>query len=145
MIYRKPTNNDANILDNLLTKLIIDEKQYDPNVELVNVKDFYINYINDPNKYFEVCEDNNNIVGYIYSIIDSNNAKIDALFIEESYRNKGIASTLIENFIKYAKDNSIKNITIYVLNNNTKAKNLYYKYFKLNNKEDLKEELILNL
>ena len=145
MLHRKANNSDANKLDNLLTKLILDERNYDPNVELVSVKDFYINYIEDPTKYFEVCEDNNNIVGYIYCILNGDIAKIDALFIEESYRKKGIATKLIENFINYAKENNIKTITINVLDNNIKAKNLYLKYFMSNKKDGIKDELILNL
>ena len=145
MLYRKANNDDADKLDNLLTKLITDEKNYDPKVELINVKDFYTNFIDDESKYFEVCEDNNEIVGYIYSKLEENNAKIDALFVEEAYRNKKIATTLIENFINYCKDNNIKEITIKVLENNIKAKSLYSKYFILNNKEGIKEELILNL
>lgn len=145
MIYRKPLESEANILDSLLTKLILDEQKYDPNVEIINVKDFYIHYIKDPTKYFEVCEDDNNIVGYIYSIIENNSIKIDALFVDESYRNKGIASKLIENCINYAKNNNIKTITINVLKDNIKAKNIYYKYFTLNKKEGIKEELIINL
>lgn len=145
MMYRKPNNSDANRLDNLLTKLIIDEQKYDPNVELIKVKNFYINYIEDPTKYFEVCEDNNEIVGYIYCIIENDKAKIDALYIEEDFRNKGIATNLIENFINYCKNNNIKEITIKVLESNINAKNLYYKYFLPNNKEGIKEELILKI
>jgi len=145
MIFRKAKESDANKLDSLLTKLILDEKNYDPNVELVDVKDFYINYINDNTKYFEVCEEENNIVGYIYCIIDGSVAKIDALYIEESYRNRKIGNTLITNFINYARNNGIKSITINVLNNNVKAKHLYYKFFKLNQKDEKKEELTLNL
>ena len=144
MIFRKPNNNDASNLDNLLTKLILDEKNYDPNVEVVNVKDFYINYINDNTKYFEVCEDNDTIVGYIYVIINNNIAKIDALYVEEAYRNKKIATKLIENFINYSKDNNIKEITINVLENNVKAKNLYSKYFVLDSKNGKIETLKLN-
>lgn len=145
MIFRKPKLQESSKLDNLLTKLILDERNYDPSVEIVNVKDFYINYIDDPTKYFEICEDTNEIVGYIYCKLDNEKAKIDALYIEESYRNKKIATTLIENFIKYCKNNNINEITINVLENNIKAKNLYLKYFKLNTKDGIKEQLILNL
>ena len=145
MIFRRQKLEDASKLDDLLTKLILDEKNYDPNVELVKVKDFYINYIEDPTKYFELCEDNNNIVGYIYCIIDNDTSKIDALFIDELYRNKKIATTLIDNFINYCNNNNIKEITINVLENNIKAKNLYSKYFILNKKDGLKEELIMKL
>ena len=145
MLYRKPTIKDADKLDNLLTKLILDERNYDPNVELVKVKDFYINYIEDPTKYFQLCEDNNNIVGYIYCILDNDTSKIDALFIDELYRNKKIATTLIDNFINYCKNNNIKEVTINVLENNIKAKNLYSKYFILNKKDGIKEELIMKI
>lgn len=145
MLFRNAVNSDANKLDNLLTKLIEDEKNYDENCESVNVKDFYINYIDDPTKYFEVCEDNNEIVGYIYAILNNDTAKIDALFIAEKYRNKGIATKLIEDFINFAKDNNINTITINVLENNKKAKNLYSKYFRLNKKDNLKEELIMEV
>ena len=145
MIFRKPNVNEAEKLDNLLTRLILDERNYDPNVEIVDVKDFYSNYIQDSTKFFEVCEDNNEIVGYIYSIIEDKKAKVDALFVDEKYRNKKIATTLIENFINYCKENNIKEITIKVLENNTKAKNLYLKYFRPNSKDGIKEELILNL
>lgn len=145
MLYRKATINDANYLDNLLTRLIEDETKYDPNCELVKVKDFYINYINDNKKYFEVCEDNNKIVGYIYSIFNDNNAKIDALFVDEEYRNNGLATNLLEHFIKYCRNNNIKYITINVLENNVNAKKLYSKYFKLNKKDNLKEELIMEV
>lgn len=145
MIFRKANMEDAKKLDELLTKLILDEKTYDPNVELVNVNNFYINFINDRAKYFEVCEDDGEIVGYIYSKLNNNTALIDALFVEESYRNKKIATTLIENFISFCKSNNIDEISIKVLENNVRAKNLYSKYFKLKNKEDIKEELFMKL
>ena len=145
MIFRKPKIDEADKLDSLLTKLILDEKNYDPSVDIVSVIDFYSHYIQDPTKYFEICEDNNEIVGYIYSVIENNTAKIDAIFVEELYRNKNIATTLISNFIDYCKENNIKEITIKVLENNMKAKNLYYKFFELKNKEGIKEELVLNL
>ena len=145
MIFRKANMKDAKKLDELLTKLILDEKTYDPNVELVNVNNFYINFINDQVKYFEVCEDDGEIVGYIYSKLNNNTALIDALFVEESYRNKKIATTLIENFISFCKSNNIDEISIKVLENNVRAKYLYSKYFKLKNKEDIKEELFMKL
>ena len=145
MIFRKANMKDAKKLDELLTKLILDEKTYDPNVELVNVNNFYINFINDQAKYFEVCEDDGEIVGYIYSKLNNNTALIDALFVEESYRNKKIATTLIENFISFCKSNNIDEISIKVLENNVRAKHLYSKYFKLKNKENIKEELFMKL
>lgn len=144
-MYRTANIQDASKLDKLLTKLIDDERQYDPSVEHINVRDFYINYIEDDTKYIFLYEEDNNIVGYIYLIKDNDHIKIDALYVEELYRNKKVATTLLNEAIDYAKVNNIKYITVNVLENNIKAKSLYRKYFKLNKKDGIKEELILYL
>ena len=145
MTYRKATKKDAKQLDSLLTKLIEDEREYDPNLEIIIVRDFYINYINDDTKYLYLCEEDNKIVGYTYLIKNENNIKIDSLYVEKEYRNKGIATNLINEAINYAKLNNKNCITLNVLENNLKAKKLYYKYFKLNQKNGIKEELIMYL
>jgi ribosomal protein S18 acetylase RimI-like enzyme len=145
MTFRNATIKDAKELDKLLTLLIKDEKKYDNNVKPFKVKNYYKNYINDSNRYFYLCEDNNKIVGYIYTISIGGALKIDALYIKEDYQNKGIGTNLINNVIEYAKKNNIKFITINVLENNIKAKKLYNKYFKLNAKNGIKEELIMYL
>ena len=143
MIYRNANIEDANELDNLLTLLILDEKNYDSSVETIQVHDFYKNYIYDNTKYFQVALDNNKIVGYIYVKKESDSLKIDALYVLEDYRSKGIATHLLEEVINYAKLNNYEYISINVLENNIKAKNLYNKYFKLYKKDNLKEELRL--
>ena len=145
MVYRDATINDVNVLDNLLTKLIEDEKKYDPSVENIIVKDFYINYINDNTKYFIVVEDNSNIVAYSYLIKEDDHIKIDALYVLEDYQNKKIGTSIINKIIEYAKLNNFEYITINVLDNNIKAKNLYYKYFTLYKKNNNKEELRMYL
>ena len=143
MTYRQATKKDTDKLDKLLTKLIDDERQYDKNVEHVIVYGFYEKYINDPTKYLYLCEENNNIIGYIYLKKENDHIIIDALYVEEQYQNKGIATNLINEAINYSKLNNIKYIIINVLENNLKAKNLYSKYFKLNKKDGIKEELIM--
>jgi len=140
-MFRSAIVNDADKLDELLTQLILDEKKYDPNVEIVKVKDFYKNYINDNTKFFLVCEENDIIFGYIYVKKEDNILKIDALYVLEEYRNKGIATHLLEEVINYGKLNNYEIISINVLENNLKAKKLYSKYFKLYKKDNIKEEL----
>ena len=140
MIFRKANTSDAKSLDKMLTMLIDDEAQMDEHCQKVKVKDFYINYINDPSKYIYVCEIDNNIVGYIYVTTNDFKSKIDVLYVLSEYRKQGIASKLIEDYITYAKNNKIKTITISVLSNNIDAKKLYLKYF-----ESYKEDLRLNL
>ena len=141
MIYRIAKKEDCKILDDMLTKLIKDEHDnYDPSCELITVKDYYINYVDDNTKYLYLAEDNNIIIGYIYIIIDNNKAKIDALYVNEDYRNQGIATKLINDSISYLKEKNIKQISINVLSNNIKAKSIYLKYFK-----PFKEELRLEV
>ena len=131
---------DCKILDDMLTRLIIDERKYDPDCEFVGVINYYINYVNDDTKFLYLAEDNDNIMGYIFIKIENDKAKIDALFVDEKYRKQGIATKLIEDAISYVKEKKIKVLTINVLSNNLEAKNLYLKFFK-----PFKEELKLDL
>ena len=140
MVFRKAKKNDCKKLDDMLTKLIIDERNYDPDCEMMFVIDYYINFVDDKTKYLYLAEEEGNIVGYIYVKMEDNKALIDALYVDENYRNKGIASRLIEDAISYVKKRKISIVTIKLLSNNIKAKNLYLKYFKPY-KEELKLEV----
>ena len=124
---------EANKCDELLNKLILDERKYNDNIDSdFIVKDFYKNYIDNNKTNLLIAVENSNIIGYIFTKIievesEKKSAKIDALYIEEVYRNKGIATKLIEESINWIKDNSIDNITINVMYQNEVAKKLYYK------------------
>ena len=121
--------------DELLTKLIIDEKKYNSNIsDDVNINNFYPNIYNKDNNKLFIAIDDNNIIGYIYiklistdGIDNNKELLIDALYVDEDYRNKGIATSLINKVKDYAKENNIKYISINVLDKNIKAKNLYNK------------------
>lgn len=128
MNFREAQLEDTDILDNLLTKLINDERQnYDDAIRPdFKVKDFYKNCLGHDNKKIYLCEDNSNIIGYIYLYIDNDMVGIiDALFVEENYRGKGIASLLIDLAFKWFKDNDIKTKEISVMKDNNIARNLY--------------------
>lgn len=144
MLYRKALMKDAKCLDNLLTKLIQDERQYDDNIdENFRVTNFYQYYIQDKTKLLFLAEDNNKIIGYIYGYFDkdatTNNkvAYLDALFIDNEYRHQGIANKLINEFKKWARENNCTSMEVNVCSNNIKAKNLYLK----NNFQTFKETL----
>ena len=79
-------------------------------------------------------------IGYVYAIINSENAVIDALYVEECYRNKKIATTLITEIIKVINEKNIYKILINVMSDNIVAKNFYLSLgFK-----PFRETLILN-
>lgn len=142
MNYRVATIEDAEKLDNLLSKLIEDEKNnYDDSIESTIVKGFYKNMISRENTIIYLCEDDSFIVGYIYAIINGRKGKIDALFVEKDYRNKKIASNLIEYIKNWFKEKNINDIEISVLSKNTIAKKLYNKKGFITFKETMKLEI----
>lgn len=139
---RKANINDSIKLNELLTKLIRDEKKYDNNInEEFIVNSFYENIIDKKNNYLLVGESSNKIVGYLYGyIIDDGDtvinrvAKINALYIEEEYRHLGIGSSLINEFKKIVQEENIKYIEVNVCNNNKEAISTY----KNNNFNEIK-------
>lgn len=129
------TIEEARVCDTLLTKLIQDEAKYN---KLINpnfiVNNYFENiYMNNTNSLL-IAVDNNIIIGYIFNkLIDSevDNIKvslIDGLYVESEYRNKGIASSLIEASLKWAKENNINAVKIKVITENQAALKLYEKY-----------------
>ena len=149
MIIRKANYNDVKTLNNFLTLLIRDEKQYDLGIdENFVVTNMYENYIEDSNKLIIVAEENNEIVGYLYGIIKPKDdtykyiiAKLDALYIDNNYRNKGIATSLIEHFKKWAISKKANKLEVSVWSDNIKAKHLYEK----NNFKTTSETLTIDI
>lgn len=145
MITRVLDENKANYCDNLLTKLIQDERQYDDSIDKsFIVKGFYKNVIQDDRNLLLVYEEENIIKGYIYlkpHIEQKDAYVVDALYVEEEYRNKGIAKSLFEEAKRIVKEWHINNLYIGVMSNNNKAYNLYksigFKEFKYELKMDI--------
>lgn len=125
MTFRFANIKDCSILDTMLTKLIMDERKYDKSIDKnFKVQNFYQNVLG-KNNIIYLCEEENKIIGYVYAIINSENAVIDALYVEECYRNKKIATTLITEIIKVINEKNIHKILINVMSDNIVAKNFY--------------------
>ena len=136
MIIRVLDQDKAKICDDLLTKLIQDERKYDDSIDKnFLVKDYFKNVIKNENNILLCYEEDNIIKGYIYLKPVVNDDKkgylIDGLYVDTMYRNNGIATKLIENAIKILKDNNLNFIDINVMANNIDAINLY-KHFGFN-------------
>ena len=140
MTFRFANVEDCSILDTMLTKLIMDERKYDKSIDKnFKVQNFYQNVLG-KNNIIYLCAEENKIIGYVYAIINSENAVIDALYVEECYRNKKIATTLITEIIKVINEKNIYKILINVMSDNIVAKNFYLSLgFK-----PFRETLILN-
>lgn len=123
---------DAN---DLLTKLIVDEKKYDKNInENCVVKSLYENFFDNKDVCLLIAKKSKKIVGYIYGYIQNNgDSKIkkvgvlDALYVEEEFRNNGVAQSLIEGFKRWAKSNRLSYLELKVCKDNLRAIKLYEK------------------
>lgn len=133
---RKCSYDDALAANNLLTKLIADEKQYDDNInENCVVKSLYEKFYNNNDICLYAAKYNNIVVGYIYGYLQNNGdcknnavCTLDALYVLKEYRNNGIATELINSFIKWVKNKDAHYIDLKVCNLNEEAIKLYKKF-----------------
>ena len=131
----RANKDNVKYANELLTKLIHDEKKYDNNInEECIIDSYYESVIDKDNHYLYFAMEDNQIVGYIYGFMqDYGNvyinkvAQLDAIFVEENYRNKGIAKALINSFRDWANNKGIKHIELKVCNGNKDAINLYHR------------------
>ena len=77
-------------------------------------------------------EDNNKIVGFLVYDLIYERCEIEYIAVLSEYRNKQIASKLLEYAINDCKNNNVINISLEVNINNISAINLYKKFdFKI--------------
>lgn len=142
MIIRVLDDKRANICDDLLTKLIQDERQYDESIdENFKVKNFYSNVIKVDTNILLAYEEDNIIKGYIYlkpHFEEKNAYIVDAIFVLEEYRNNGIAKSLFKEAINITKSMDMKNLYISVFVDNKRAYYLYKSLGFFDNKCTLK-------
>lgn len=145
MIKRVLDLETANVCDELLTKLIQDERQYDDSIdENFIVKDYFKNVISNEDNILLCYMDENIVKGYIYLKPTGDNKKgylIDGLYVKEEYRNNGIGKALISEAINLIKDKEVDYIDINVMNNNLNAIKLYkslnFNEFRITFRKDL--------
>ena len=86
-----------------------------------------INDISKFSKYLKYRIDDKNIGVVDFSFI-YDRIELNYIYVEKSYRNKNIASKLMDKLIEFAIDNKCINITLEVDESNDAAINLYKKY-----------------
>ena len=120
---------DANRCDELLTKLIQDERQYNDTIdENYVVTNHFNTMLNDENIIILAKYINNIIVGYILiRKMDDNTCLLDGLYVEKESRNKGIAKSLLTEAILRIQNMNVRYIDIKVMYNNIIAKHIYEK------------------
>lgn len=134
-IIEKASFNDTKKANDLLTKLIVDEKKYDRNInEKCIVSSLYEKIYNDDNVCLLVAKTNESIIGYLYGYIEDNGdavihkvSKLDALFVLEDFRGHKVASKLISRFKKWSYKKGAKYVELTVCIGNKQAAGLYEK------------------
>ena len=120
---------DADRCDELLTKLIHDERQYNDTIEDNYIVTNHFNkMLDDENIIILEYYINKTIVGYILIRKMANNTcLLDGLYVEKEYRNKGIGKSLLTEAISRIKNMNVKYVDINVMYNNIIAKHIYEK------------------
>ena len=120
---------DADRCDELLTKLIHDERQYNDTIDDNYIVTNHFNkMLDDENIIILAYYINKTIVGYILIRRTSNNTcLLDGLYVEKEYRNKGIGKSLLTEAISRIKNMNVKYVDINVMYNNIIAKHIYEK------------------
>ena len=125
MEIRKIVLNDLDEIFNLLNQLYENKLNYEKFKEIYKMK------LNDKNSYYIVAIENNKIIGVLTSElqIKLHRAKkqsfIEDLIVDESYRNRGVGKTLLQNAVNYAKNNDCEVIELTSYINNEKAHKFY--------------------
>jgi len=122
--------------ENGLSSLLELYKQLNPNDNILDeciVKNIWENIINQNIKYF-IAKDNEKIIGSCYICIIPNLTRggksigfIENVITDIKYRGKGIGKNIMENAIKYAKENNCYKVILQSGNKRTDAHEFYKK------------------
>ena len=137
MEIKRILKNDKELIkqcDLLFLEFLKSEESYDINVEIPNKTKSFLNDVTDEEKMIIVAVDKNKVNGFLYAYIDNKKtyksqvAHLSFIFVEENERQRGIASSLIEEFLKIVKERKIKFVEVNCFEKNEAARKLYKKY-----------------
>lgn len=120
--------------DKLFFKFLESEKKYDENYKDPEKINSFINDLLDENKILLIAIEKNNVLGFLYGFIENKEnlkspiGNICFLYVDNEYRNKKIATTLIDYFFNELKKMNIEIVEVKSFENNEAAKALYLKY-----------------
>ena len=132
MHIRPAKSDEGAVCDELLTRLIQTERQWEPNLdETFTVCDNYEHRMSEEGTLLLVAEENDEIVGFLFGFLSPSpvlkrpTALLDALFVCEEHRSKGIGKALALRFREWVKEQGVYAIELKVMSQNTAALRLY--------------------
>lgn len=134
-LIRKARMADTRTLDAMLTELIGYETRYDSNLDAsYQVQDNYARLVGEEGCALLVAEAEGRILGFLYGFMYQIPgmfvkpvALLDALFVPEPYRGRGIATALFSAFRRFAAENGACRIELKVMSRNENALHFYEK------------------
>ena len=137
MEIKRLSKNDKQLIkqcDLYLLEFLKSEESYDINVEIPNKTKSFLNDVTDDDKMIIVAVEENKVNGFLYAYIynkktyKSSVAHLSFLFVKENNRQRGIASSLIEEFLKIVKERQIKFVEVNCFEKDEVARRLYKKH-----------------
>ncbi len=125
---------DITKVDNLFKKFLISESKYDVNYKIREDLKSFEKDLNNENNILIVCKNENDVVAFLFGYINQTKNEISKvahlafIYVEENFRNKKIASNLIDEFLSELKSKDIKFANVNTFYNNESAKRLYEKF-----------------
>lgn len=124
-----------NILKNNLTFEKIKEKEVDniKNIEIeqnisILSKESIKNELNSTTSFYYVCKFENEIIGYVNFSIVLDTMELNSIVVKKDFKQKGIATYMLDKVINIAKEKNISKIFLEVRKSNIPAQNLYKKF-----------------
>lgn len=138
MIIEIPKKEDLTDIDRIAIQVHDCHVKWRPDIfehtDSIFSKEEFCNIIN--NKEMFIAKIDKKIIGYVLlssrkwkknGYIERNELNIDAIGVDENYRNQGIGTKLIEYVKKYAKEKGYTDLRLTVNEENENARHLYEK------------------
>ena len=137
MDIQKLTIQDIELIkqcDKMFVEFLDSEGKYDYNYLKREQINSFANDLNDDNNILFVAKQDEKVIGFLYGYIEKRKsaklpvAHIGFLYVRDEYRNRKVATKLIDTFFEYLKNIDIQIVEVKVFENNIAAKKLYDKY-----------------
>lgn len=120
--------------DSMFREFLDSEGKYDENYLKRDELNSFAKDLNGENIILIVAKENDKALGFLYGYIESKKGKklpvanLTFLYVNNEYRNKKIATNLIDAYLEQLKAMSITIVEVKTFENNTAARKLYAKY-----------------
>ena len=133
MHIRQAQARDGAAMDALLTELIRFEAQFDANMDpTLTVADNYARLLDEEDCVAFVAEEDGRVVGYLYGLVYELPgmlyrpvARLDALYVQEAHRGRGVGKALCRAFADLAHGRGAVKMELKVFGRNAPALGLY--------------------